>query len=106
MPKVTFVSADGETTTVEAEAGLSVMEAAVRNDVAGIDAECGGSCACATCHVIVDPDWAGRLDPPSDSEREMLEYTIGPEETSRLACQIELTEDLDGIRVRLPVSQQ
>ena len=81
------------------------MLAAVNNNVPGIVAECGGACSCATCHVHVDPDWYDRLPPPQDMEKDMLEFAIDPDETSRLSCQISITEELDGLVVRTPESQ-
>lgn len=96
-----FISARGERAEVTAEAGMTLLEIARAN---GIDLEgaCDGALACATCHVIVDPDWAGKLPPPRDDETDMLNLGIGITATSRLGCQIELTEALDGLTVRLP----
>jgi 2Fe-2S ferredoxin len=105
MPKVTFVAHDGTRHEVQAEAGLSLMRAAVDNDVPGIDADCGGLCACATCHVFVDPAWAARLAPPSATEEEMLNFTAERREHSRLSCQIPVTDALDGIVVTMPEGQ-
>lgn len=82
------------------------MEAAVSNGVPGIDADCGGSCACATCHVIVDEAWFSRLPERSETERDMLEFAVDPKPTSRLACQISVTADLDGLIVHTPESQR
>ncbi|TWB25667.1 2Fe-2S iron-sulfur cluster-binding protein [Nitrospirillum bahiense] len=106
MPKVNYVSATGLHTVIEAGAGDSVMEAAVRNGVPGIDAECGGACACATCHVMVSTDWLSRLPPAAEAERTMLEFAVDPQPNSRLACQIRLTAELDGLVVHTPVSQR
>jgi len=106
MPIVTFVSAAGDRHTVEAEIGKSVMESAAGNGVAGIDADCGGSCACATCHVIVDADWFERLSPPEEAETAMLEFAVDPQPRSRLSCQIRVTADLDGLVLHTPVSQR
>ncbi len=105
MPKVTFVSHAGQSRTIEAAAGMTVMRAAVMNAVPGIDAECGGCCACATCHVIVDPEWAGRLPAVDDMERDTLELLDEPAPTSRLSCQLQLTPALDGLVVRTPARQ-
>jgi len=105
MARITFIAVDGVTTQVEAANGLSVMQAAVNNGVPGIVAECGGACSCATCHVHVDPDWYGRLPAPQDMERDMLEFVIEPRDTSRLSCQLKVTDDLDGLIVRTPSSQ-
>ena len=103
MPRMTFITAAGERAEVEAPSGLSVMEIARRNDL-GIEGACEGSVACATCHVIVDPAYAERLDAASAEEEDMLELAVGVAPTSRLGCQIVLTEELDGLTVRLPDS--
>lgn len=105
MPKITYIATDGTETVVEAKVGQSVMLAAVNNSVPGIVAECGGACSCATCHVHVDPDWYERLPAPRDMEKDMLEFAIEPDATSRLSCQITVTEDMDGLVVRTPESQ-
>ncbi len=102
MPKMTFLSADGKTAKeVEAPLGLSVLEIAHRN---GIDLEgaCEGSLACSTCHVIVDQEWFDQLDEPREEEEDMLDLAFGLTHTSRLGCQIKMTEELDGLTVRLP----
>ena len=106
MPKVTYVSPDGAERAVEAEAGTSVMIAAITHDVDGIVAECGGSLMCATCHVYVDDAFAERLSPMSPDEDEMLEAAASERtRRSRLSCQIVLTDDLDGLVVQLPETQ-
>lgn len=105
MARIKYIAADGAETEVEAANGLSVMQAAVNNGVQGIVAECGGACSCATCHVHVDPEWFAKLPPPEDMEREMLEFVIDPADTSRLSCQIKITDDLDGLVVHTPASQ-
>lgn len=106
MPKVIFISQDNSEVVVEANTGESIMATAVRNDVAGIVGECGGALSCCTCHVHVDDAWADRVAPASDFEGEMLEMTASPRNpTSRLCCQIELSDELDGIRIHLPESQ-
>ena len=105
MVKVTFVEPDGSERALEGDVGFSVMEVAVRNGVAGIDADCGGACACATCHVYVDPEWFGTVGAPGDMEKDMLEFAGEPRETSRLSCQIRLTAALDGLKVTVPESQ-
>lgn len=105
MPKITYIAADGSQTTVEAGNGLSVMQAAVNNGIAGIVAECGGACSCATCHVHVDPGWYDRLPAPQGIEQEMLEFAVGRDETSRLSCQIKITDEIDGLVVHTPASQ-
>ena len=103
MPRMTFITAAGERAEVEAPSGLSVMEIARRHDL-GIEGACEGSVACATCHVIVDAAYADRLDAASAEEEDMLELAVGVRPTSRLGCQIVLTEELDGLTVRLPDS--
>ena len=103
MPRVTFITAAGERQEIEAPSGLSVMEIARMHDL-GVEGACEGSVACATCHVIVDAAFADRLDEASAEEEEMLDLAVGVQPTSRLGCQIVLTEDLDGLTVRLPQS--
>ena len=103
MPRVTFITAGGKRQEIEAPSGLSVMEIARMHDL-GIEGACEGSVACATCHVIVDAAFAGRLGEASAEEEDMLELAVGVQPTSRLGCQIVLTEDLDGLTVRLPQS--
>lgn len=105
MPRVRFIHPDGSTSDVEAVAGDSVMETAIDNDVAGIVAECGGACSCATCHVYVDEAWLDRLPPPDPLEDGMLECVLDRQPTSRLSCQIRVRDDLDGITVRVPDAQ-
>lgn len=105
MVKITYVEPDGSEQVLEGDEGFSVMELAVRNGVVGIEADCGGACACATCHVYVDADWFERTGAPQDMEQEMLEFAVGPRPTSRLSCQIRLTAALDGLRVSVPESQ-
>ena len=106
MPKVTYVDPDGTQRELEAEAGTSVMVAAVNADIDGIVAECGGSLMCATCHVYVDDAFAGRLPEMSSDEDEMLDAAASERlPTSRVSCQIELSDELDGLVVRLPETQ-
>ena len=105
MAKITYISHDGTERTVEAKNGESVMEAAIKNSIPGIDADCGGACACATCHVYVDPGFADRLDPPGPNEAPLLEFLTAARPTSRLACQIVLTPALDGLTVETPRDQ-
>nr|WP_303683540.1 2Fe-2S iron-sulfur cluster-binding protein [Brevundimonas naejangsanensis] len=105
MPKITYIEHNGTEHTVEVKKGLSVMEGAIRNNVPGIDADCGGACACATCHVYVDPDFAAETGRPSAMEESMLDFAENVEPNSRLSCQIRVTDDLDGLIVRLPQSQ-
>lgn len=105
MPKITYIECGGSEHSVEVKAGQSVMEGAVKNNVPGIDAECGGAAACATCHVFVDPEWAERAGPRTPEEEAMIEFAPGVQETSRLSCQIRVSDALDGLIVRLPESQ-
>ncbi len=106
MPTVHYILTDGSTQSVEAKAGNSLMETAVFNNVRGIDAECGGSCACATCHVYVDDAFVSRLAPPDDMENELLDATASERApNSRLSCQITVTDALDGLTVRVPETQ-
>jgi ferredoxin, 2Fe-2S len=105
MPKITFVGHDGTSQSVEGELGMSVMRAAIDNLVPGIDADCGGECSCATCHVYVDPAWMAKVGQPGDREESMLDLNPEREATSRLSCQIPVTEELDGLVVRVPEFQ-
>jgi 2Fe-2S ferredoxin len=105
MPKITYIEHNGTEHTVEVAEGLTVMEGAVSNNIPGIDADCGGACACSTCHVYVDPAWAGRLPEKEDMESDMLDFAYEPQETSRLTCQIKVTADIDGLVVRMPEKQ-
>lgn len=105
MPKITFIEHDGTEHTIDVANGLSVMEGAIKNSIPGIDADCGGACACATCHVYVDPEWVEKTGTKEDMEQTMLDFAVDVEETSRLSCQIEVTDELDGLIVRLPQSQ-
>jgi 2Fe-2S ferredoxin len=103
MPRMTFITAAGERQEIEAPSGVSVMEIARMHDL-GMEGACEGSIACATCHVIVDAAYAGRLGEASAEEEDMLDLAVGVQPTSRLGCQIVLTEELDGLTVRLPES--
>lgn len=106
MPKVIYVEHNGDELEVEAPLGWSLMQAAVRAGVDGVEGECGGSCACATCHVYVDEDKLGLLPPPAANEEAMLENTASERRAnSRLCCQIKMTEELDGLVVHLPELQ-
>jgi 2Fe-2S ferredoxin len=102
MPKVTYIDHEDVALIVEAEIGSTIMETAIRNSVAGIVAECGGACSCATCHVYVDEAWSGKLEPPSAMEEDMLDFAFEVRPTSRLSCQIKVTEALDGLVVHTP----
>jgi len=105
LPKITFIEHDGTVHKVEADIGSTVMETALRNDVASIVAECGGSCTCATCLVHVDEAWSPIVGPPSAEEEEMLDSAFEVKPTSRLSCQIKVTEALDGLIVYTPAYQ-
>ena len=105
MPKITYIDASGTERTVEGKNGMTVMETAIKHNIPGIDADCGGACACATCHVYVEPEWLERLGPQSDMEQSMLDFAEDVRPASRLACQIKITGALDGLVVRLPESQ-
>lgn len=102
MSKVTYIEPGGQQHVVEVQPGLSVMEGAVQNGVPGIPATCGGSCACATCHIYVDEAWRSRVGPRNELEESMLEVADDVQPNSRLGCQIKLTEELDGLVVRIP----
>lgn len=105
MAKITFIDQGGTKREVEAKAGQSIMEVAVANMIPGIDADCGGACACATCHVYVDDAWAGKLKQKDDMEESMLDFAEDVREHSRLSCQILVTDEIDGIVVTTPESQ-
>jgi ferredoxin, 2Fe-2S len=102
LPRLTFITPDGESHEVEAESGLSVMEAATSNGIPGVLADCGGACACATCHVYVDPTWVDRIPGRSETETDMIECVDDPRPNSRLSCQIMLSDNLDGIILHIP----
>jgi 2Fe-2S ferredoxin len=105
MVQITFKDSTGQARTVEGEAGSTVMETALKNNVPGIEAECGGACACATCHVYVNDGWYEKLPPPSDAEIDMLDMALAVEPNSRLSCQIKVTDQLDGLVLRTPERQ-
>ena len=105
MPKILFTDNSGTTREVEAKTGVSIMEAAVQNMIPGIDADCGGACACATCHVYVDEAWVGKLKAKDDMEDSMLDFAEDVQDNSRLSCQILMSDDLDGITVTTPEEQ-
>jgi 2Fe-2S ferredoxin len=105
MPNIVFVSHSGERYEVEAADGTNLMQAAVDNNIPGILGECGGACACATCHIHVAPEWIKSLEEKESLEGDMLLGAIEPDAYSRLGCQIEVTEDLDGLTVRMPEMQ-
>ncbi|CAN7523327.1 2Fe-2S iron-sulfur cluster-binding protein [Bosea sp. LjRoot237] len=105
MPKITYIDAQGTSRTVEGEAGSTVMEVAVRNGVPGIEAECGGACACATCHVYVDEAWTEKAGHAEPMEEDMLDFAFDVRPNSRLSCQIRVRDELDGLVVRTPARQ-
>lgn len=105
MVKINFRDSKGETRTVDVEPGATVMEAAIRNAVPGIEAECGGACACATCHVYVDEEWRAKVGDPTPMEEDMLDFGYDVRPNSRLSCQIKVTEELNGLTVTTPERQ-
>ncbi|MFS4438741.1 2Fe-2S iron-sulfur cluster-binding protein [Paracoccaceae bacterium GXU_MW_L88] len=106
MVKITYIEHDGKEHVVDVAPGLTVMEGARDNDIPGIEADCGGACACSTCHVYVDPSWTDKLPAKDMMEEDMLDFAYAPDpETSRLTCQLKVTEDLDGLVVRMPEKQ-
>ena len=105
MAKITYIEHDGTEHVVDVKPGLSVMEGAVKSNVPGIDADCGGACACATCHVYVDAAWVDKVGERSAMEESMLDFAENVESNSRLSCQIKVTDELDGLVVRTPENQ-
>ncbi|MDP3523682.1 MAG: 2Fe-2S iron-sulfur cluster-binding protein [Hoeflea sp.] len=105
MTKITLVAFDGTRFDVDAENGSTVMENAIRNSVPGIEAECGGACACATCHVYVDDAWTDKVGTPEPMEEDMLDFAYDVRPTSRLSCQIKVRSELDGLVVHMPERQ-
>ena len=105
MPKITYKDFQGGSKTIEVENGLSVMEGAIQNDITGIDADCGGSMACATCHVYIKDEWYDKLDEKSEGEDDMIDQAYEPKKNSRLSCQIIVSEELDGLVVTTPAKQ-
>ena len=105
MVKITYIEHTGTPHEVSAEPGMTVMEAAVKNQVPGIEAECGGACACATCHVYVEEAWRETVGPPSEMEEDMLDFAFDVRPSSRLSCQIKVADKLDGLVVRVPEKQ-
>jgi ferredoxin, 2Fe-2S len=106
MPKIVFVQPDGARREIDAPVGITLMEVARQHAVAGIVAQCGGACACATCHVYVDPSWLSKLEPREEMEEGMLETAWEPRDNSRLSCQVHVTANLDGMEVTVPEKQQ
>ena len=105
MPKITYIEHNGKSHEIEVANGLSVMEGAVQNNIPGIDADCGGSCACATCHVYVDEKWFIKLPKKDSAEEDMLDMAYEPKNFSRLSCQLSVTNELDGLVVKMPSKQ-
>ncbi|MGF1454787.1 MAG: 2Fe-2S iron-sulfur cluster-binding protein [Alphaproteobacteria bacterium] len=105
MAKITYIEFNGTTHEIDVDNGMTVMEGAVKNSVPGIDADCGGACACATCHVYVDAAWADKVGPRADMEESMLDFAEDVRAESRLSCQITVSDALDGLIVRLPENQ-
>ena len=105
MLKITFVATDGTRTDVDAAEGSTVMESAIKNMVQGIEAECGGACACATCHVYVDDAWTGKTGSAEPMEEDMLDFAYDVKPSSRLSCQIKVTAEMDGLVVHVPERQ-
>ena len=105
MAKITYITQDNQNYTIEVQNGLSVMEGAVQNDIPGIDADCGGGMACATCHVYVTDEWFDKIPSKEDGEEDMLDMAFEPKKNSRLSCQIIVSDDLDGLIVNIPPKQ-
>ncbi len=105
MPKIIYVNSNGNKNEIDVENGLSVMEGAVQNNIPGIDADCGGGMACATCHVYVKEEWFDKLPKKEDGEEDMLDMAFEPNKFSRLSCQLTVTDELDGLIVQLPSKQ-
>jgi 2Fe-2S ferredoxin len=105
MPKITYIDHEGTARTVDGAIGATVMETATKNDIPGIVAECGGACACATCHVYVDDKWRDVLGTPEEMEEDMLDFAVETRENSRLSCQLKITDKFDGLIVHTPEKQ-
>ena len=105
MPKITYKDKSGNSKTLEVEKGLTVMEGAIQNNVPGIDADCGGSMACATCHVYVEEKWLNKLPKPEEGEVDMIDMAFEPKKNSRLSCQLIVTDEMDGLEVTTPEKQ-
>ena len=105
MPKITYIDNEGTSRTVEVEKGLSVMEGAIQQNIPGIDADCGGSMACATCHVYVEEKWLDKLPKAEDAEVDMIDMAYEPKKNSRLSCQLIISDELDGLKVTTPTQQ-
>ena len=105
MPKITYKDFRGDTKTIEVENGLTVMEGAIQNEITGIDADCGGSMACATCHIYVDEKWLNKIPKAEEAEEDMIDMAFEPKKNSRLSCQIIVSDELDGLEVTTPEKQ-
>ena len=105
MPKITYIESNGTSHTLEVPNGITVMEGAIQNNIPGIDADCGGSMACATCHVYVKEEWFNKLPIKEDGEEDMLDMAFQPSKFSRLSCQLIVTDELDGLEIQLPSKQ-
>ena len=105
MPKITYKDFQGESKTIEVENGLSVMEGAIQNDITGIDADCGGSMACATCHVYVEEKWLNKIPKAEEAEIDMIDMAYEPKKNSRLSCQLIVSDELDGLIITTPAKQ-
>ena len=105
MPKITYKDNQGNSKTIEVEKGLSVMEGAIQNNIPGIDADCGGSMACATCHVYVEEKWLDKLPKAEEGENDMIDMAFQPKKNSRLSCQLIVSDALDGLKVTTPEKQ-
>ena len=105
MPKITYKDKDGKSKIIEVENGLSVMEGAIQNDIPGIDADCGGAMACATCHVYVEEKWLSKLPKAEEGEVDMIDMAFEPKKNSRLSCQLIVTDEMDGLEVTTPEKQ-
>ena len=105
MPKITYIDSSGNKKTIEVEKGLSVMEGAIQNSIVGIDADCGGGMACATCHVYVKEEWFNKLPKAEDGEQDMIDMAFEPKKNSRLSCQLIVSDELDGLVVTTPSKQ-
>jgi 2Fe-2S ferredoxin len=105
MVKITYTDSQGTSRTVDGDIGATVMETAIKNNVPEIEAECGGACSCATCHVYVDEEWREKVGSPNPMEEDMLDFGYDVRPNSRLSCQIKITEELDGLKVATPDRQ-
>ena len=105
MAKITYITSDAKVHEIEVQNGLTVMEGAIQNDIPGIDADCGGGMACATCHVYVQDDWYDKLSTKEDGEEDMLDMAFEPKKNSRLSCQLTVSDDLEGLVVNIPSKQ-